>query len=171
MPRVPLDALDGKYPAFHLSGRSDIEVLEPRIPRLRFMDVDGFEIEDSVTPRVCFGPTVEECAQALGYGHDCYIYVPVDSTELTDPMSKANPPDGFGPDFTWEVFLRNSGIETYDQGLALSKQLLQFCVPDLDETGELWALTPVKVRCVGKIVEINYTSRERFVGAIEIETL
>lgn len=95
---------------YHLSTKSDIKYLIPRIPET---GVDIFE--ELTTPRVCFATTIDGCLSAIQQGDlEYYVYVPVnDDCDIVIPTN----------DQVCDAFLN----------------------------GEVWILTGIDVKCIGKI--------------------
>lgn len=111
---------------FHLSPTLLSPVLSPRIPNNKLTQIG---VEDSITPRVCFAPTVDQCLLAIhnSENESYYVYEPLYYSEL-------------------------KLITSYE--LRKHKS-----VPDVSVTQECWSTVPVKLCLVGKVKVLNPTER------------
>lgn len=77
---------------YHISPTNlDGKVLHPRVP-VNKLTKNG--IEDGLTARVCFAPTIDKCLMALSdnlKGKEFFVHVPVDKTEYIDTTKKDVP--------------------------------------------------------------------------------
>ena len=67
---------------YHLSHKENLNILIPKIP-----ETAVFEYEDTVTPRVCFSNSIDNCLASLASIGKYYVYVAknIDNTCLYKP--------------------------------------------------------------------------------------
>ncbi len=109
---------------YHISHEDHGDECEfcPRIPGNRAC------IEDGVTPRICFAPSLRGCLSAMGRSGLIHVYVPVERPKLIcRPYSS-----------TTDVPYK---IKDYGHHLGV--------VEDVEKTEEVWVLEPVKMRRIG----------------------
>lgn len=150
---------DWKY--YHVTSRNLGEevVLEPRIPRMRFEDDENEDIEDPITPRVCFSTSVDLALKAIDAGPMStikrFIYGVKSIANMIDCKFVPKPymPIGcsqYGVDFLWSDFVeyqsRVSGLQKAD---ITKEKYLKYCVPDAHLTNEVWSLTPITAYRLG----------------------
>lgn len=135
-------------------------LLTPRLPSSPITDDTGIVLEDMHTPRISFSTSIEGAIQAVQdqFGtSELFVY----ATDKLPGMIELNQeaPQDFNRDFDAVRFLKSKGFEspfpddftqTFDWSLQPEiNRFFHFCVPDANETGEIWATKPVSVTIVG----------------------
>lgn len=154
---------------FHLSSKNLGDTFEfvPRIPRSPFEDNEGVVIEDTITDRTSWAPSVEKAMEAITSDGVFHIYavenLPGD-VDLKKEIPKCTKRVGsdkmpYGYDYSFSDFVSkkypNWPAEfdlTDKQELQLKrdfKKKLKKCVPDAEKTKEHWATKPVVAKRVG----------------------
>lgn len=130
-------------------------VLQPFIP----MNVrDRTDAEDFTTPRVCLATSVHDAVYGrFGQHHDSHL--PQDEMWIYWSPRVQNvivPTSRFDMHWNWTKYAHDNGIDPSNDDVHAS--LVKNCVPDAEKTGEVWSLTPVKMKLIGKLFEDKFGS-------------
>lgn len=157
---------------FHVSphdlGRS--VVLYPRVPTGRYIDWDGKDIEDCVTPRVCFSTSVDLALKATSSGPyntiTRFIYAieeiasKIDCSEIIRSGQCPNdqPDNPYNEDFWWAKYAKYHNVDFND--ISFQYECLKYCVPDALTTNEFWSLEPITIYKVGVLSKGKITKSD-----------
>lgn len=154
---------------FHLSARNLGDKFEftPRLPRTPYTDDQGNVIEDSITKRTSWAPSIEKAIDAIGMEGTYYIYavknLPGD-VDLEDEIPKCSKRVGtekkpYNADYDYVTYVeKNMNDPDWAKHITLDQQrkfLKRFkkdiknCVPDAEDTKEHWATKPVVAQLIG----------------------
>lgn len=155
-------ALENRYGVFHISSQDlgDRFTFTPRLPSTPMRDENGDVIEDMTTLRTSWAPRIWRALSALGGAQrqTMYIYavekLPKQVFPSADPdeCPSSEPDNEYGPGFVWKDYqgyvekIIKRGLTQADKDRELTK-----CVPDVEETEEIWSTGPVTAQKVGII--------------------
>jgi len=148
---------------FHISSKDlgDEFTFTPRIPGAPYEDSDGNVIEDDITKRTSWAPSIDKAKEALEFvPQNGYVYavsdlpgevdLPIEFEEKSEELD--SPGNEYGE--TWEMnkFMDYVGRVTGKiPSKAKVRHELEAMVPDAPRTGEHWATKPVVAKKVAEL--------------------
>jgi len=151
---------EGKLPKYiHLTHKDlgPSVSLTPKLPREPYEDQYGYIIEDMVTPRISFATSIEDAIIAMLDFAESSLYVYGADRLSGGPVGPVSLPKTM----TAVTFLKERGLlpKSWNKSKADALNLLgpkyneafRGVVPDVDDTREVWATKPTKVKRYGKL--------------------
>lgn len=175
---------------FHISiselNRDQPFTFTPRVPSSPYGDINGNTIEDDFTNRVSLAPSVDKAIEALELDPsevgDYELYA-IDFLEINDDNIKSvdlkahlnkcphTSDMPYNSNFSMKKWLLDKGenIPKIKNRIGVGPSNLpekwknQFygCVPDAGKTSELWAVYPIKMYHIGRLLNSNNISLSR----------
>lgn len=161
---------DNKWNFFHVSTKDlgDKFTFTPRIPKSPYEDMHGVPIEDTITKRTSWAPSIKKALEALPsefyYREKLYVYAVENFSRALVPDFEDCPsgPEGneYGPGFIWKKYAEEYLSDEEQEDAEIRKTSLRHCVPDSLDTQEMWSLGPVTGTKIGEIVDGKFVPKQ-----------
>lgn len=191
-----LEAVDWSFSGVHLSSKflGKEFTFTPRIPKNTYIGPDGTTTEDDITPRISIAPSIRKAVDALQGSRPTphffvYIVPKTEEDQLIDiDQNISDCPSGdkdkrikpsqnpYGPDFKLTTWL-DADEPPVEKPSSLKPSTLppelgtQFkgCVPDAEETEEMWSVKPIRLIFVGVYQET--LNRQKFRSVVNFDDI
>jgi hypothetical protein len=166
---------------YHLSTKNLGDEFEftPRRPNAPYVGIDGSVIEDDFTPRSSWAPSIDKALTAIEglYNPEKPLYVYFVKSlpgkiNLENELEHcpSSPQNDYNIDFSsndwreWVDDVGDSKSKIKARTISLDSRhkvpvAFKGCVPDADETDEIWATKPIKARLIGDVVNGMFVSK------------